>query len=342
VADSRHPSVADHLSAARGDTNLTNAAFEGAPLGAIRYIKLGRGGSYAAQSLDAGELNLGHRRVSHELASSGDKMAIADHFVSLGHSPGKAKDFAREITDFYRLGPETLWFTFVDGYLWWAHAEPEVVWTGDWVVLEGEPRGARHRRIIGEWRNTDALGRPLLMSALSTRLTKVAGYRQTLCSIGPDAERYLRRKLAGETDPIVDAALEAKRTLVEACEALIAGLHWADFETLVDVLLARGGWNRMSELGGAMKDADLIVEQATTGETAMVQVKSAATPSTLEDYIRRFDDAGEFSRLIFACHSPRGALAAPDRDDVMVWTRSSLAETAVRNGLVDWLIARAG
>ena len=37
----------------------------------------------------------------------------------------------REILDFYRLGPEALWFTFFDGHLWWAHAEPEVVWLGE-------------------------------------------------------------------------------------------------------------------------------------------------------------------------------------------------------------------
>jgi len=213
---------------------------------------------------------------------------------------------------------------------------------GDALVLEGTLRGARYRRTIGPWRNTDAHGRPLLMNALSTKLTKVAGYRQTLCSIGPEAELYLRRKLAGESDPVVDAALETKRTLIEACEALIAGLHWADFETLIDMILARGGWNRMSALGGTMKDVDLIVEQATTGETAMVQVKSAASQTALDDYIRRFDEVGEFSWLIFACHSPRGTLAAPERDDVIVWARSSLAETAVRNGFVDWLIARAG
>jgi hypothetical protein len=91
-----------------------------------------------------------------------------------------------------------------------------------------------------------------------------------------------------------------------------------------------------------MKDADLIVEQATTRETAMVQVKSAASQSVLDDYIRRFEEAGKFSRLIFACHSPRGILAVPERDDVMVWARSSLAETAMRHGLVDWLVARAG
>lgn len=50
----------------------------------------------------------------------------------------------------------------------------------------------------------------------------------------------------------------------------------------------------------------MIVEQATTRETALVQVKSAASQSVLDDYVRRFEEASEFSRLIFACHSPEG------------------------------------
>jgi hypothetical protein len=53
--------------------------------------------------------------------------------------------------------------------------------------------GARFRRTIGPWRNGDLKGRPLLMNALSTKLTKVDGYRQTLCSLEPEAARYLQR-----------------------------------------------------------------------------------------------------------------------------------------------------
>jgi hypothetical protein len=209
-----------------------------------RYIKLGRGNAFAPRSLEAGEIHFGHHRVPHDLALKGDKDAIIRHHVDLGRSPGKAADFAREILDFYRLGPEALWFTFFDGHLWWAHVEPEVVWLGESASSDEKPHGARIRRTIGRWRNVDLKGRPLLISALSTKLTKVAAYRQTLCSLEPEAARYLQRKLAGEDEPVVQAALEAKSAMVAAAEQLIAGLHWADFETLVDVILARGGRRR--------------------------------------------------------------------------------------------------
>jgi hypothetical protein len=108
----------------------------------------------------------------------------------------------------------------------------------------------------------------------------------------------------------------ARQTLLAAAADIIASLHWADFETLIDLILARGGWHRVSALGGTMKDADLVVEQAVTGETAFAQVKSTASQALLDRYITRFDENPAWSRLFFACHTPKGALSAGIRSDV--------------------------
>ncbi|HEY8381183.1 MAG TPA: hypothetical protein VIL09_03430 [Microvirga sp.] len=319
------------LAVLENDTGL-EAALRGAEL---RYIKLGSGNAWAGQALEAGEIHLGHLAVPHELALTGDRDAITAHLVEQGRSPAKARDFAREIADFYTLPQDTVWITFAEGQLWWAQAHSDVTWLG-----VGEGHGARMRRTRAPWRNTNIAGQTLTQAALSTRLTKVAAYRQTLC--GVEADAYLRRKLLGEEDPLVTRALAVRGEAVEAASSLITALHWADFETLVDLLLARGGWHRTSALGGTMKDADLLVEQPVTGETALVQVKSAASQATLEDYVARFDADPALSRLIFVCHSPRGQLTRPDRSDVTLWTREGLAEAALQAGLLDWLIARSG
>lgn len=123
---------------------------------------------------------------------------------------------------------------------------------------------------------------------------------------------------------------------------MIAALHWADFETLVDLILARSGWNRVSALGGTQKDADMVVEQAVTGETALVQVKSSASQQVLDRYIEIHDQSSVHDRLIFACHSEKTKLFADTRDDVILWDRRGLARAAIRNGLIDWLTERVG
>lgn len=127
---------------------------------------------------------------------------------------------------------------------------------------------------------------------------------------------------------------------MDAIIGLIGELHWTDFETLGDLLLARSGWHRISSLGGNIKDVDMIVEQAVTGEIAMVQVKSASDQKELDRYIGIFDDgAGQWTRLIYICHSPVGRLFS-DRPEVIIWTKAELAELIFRQGLFDWLISR--
>jgi hypothetical protein len=96
----------------------------------IRYIKLGAGGSFARSSLDNGKLQLGYHEVPHDLCAAGDWERVLGYFAGIRKSAGKAKDSMREVQDFYVLGPDCLWITFVDGCLWWGFAAPEVTWLG--------------------------------------------------------------------------------------------------------------------------------------------------------------------------------------------------------------------
>lgn len=88
-----------------------------------------------------------------------------------------------------------------------------------------------------------------------------------------------------------------------------------------------------------MKDVDMIVEQAITKETAFVQVKSASNQRELDHYVKIYEQHGGSAFMIYACHSPVGPLTS-DRPDVLVWTRATLADQILRNGLMDWLMAR--
>lgn len=301
----------------------------------FRYIKLGPNGRWSAKAFEEQVLFLGHKEVPHDLALRGDKNELAAFIQRIGRLAGKANDFAREIVDFYTLGPDTIWITFHNGRLWWAIADSEVTWVG-----EDNERGARKRRLLFPWRDTDLKGLVLIQQQLSSLLTKVSAYRQTICKIAnPD---YLRCKLIGRDDPDTMIAKQALQALTDATETLIAKLHQDDFETLVGMLLERQGYHRVSRLGGTQKDVDMIVEQPFTGETVFVQVKSSASQAVLDDYIRRYDAAPGTSRMILAAHTANGKLITANRPDINLWGRTTLAKAAVNAGLVQWLITRAG
>ena len=301
----------------------------------VRYIKLGAGGSFARSSLDNGELQLGYHEVPHDLCAAGDWDSVLRHFTGIRRTAGKAKDSMREVQDFYVLGSDCLWITFADGLLWWGFAEPEVTWLG----TDHNQSASRVRRMIGGWRSTNILGLSLRMNDLTTRLTQVANYRGTICAVR--AADYLLRKINAEEEPIVAAATSARTAMLASAMDMIAALHWADFEIMVDLIFARGGWQRVSVLGKTMADVDLILEQPTLGETASVQVKSRASQSVLDEHMGYFDASGH-DRTFFVCHSPVGTLSAGDAVGVHLWTGERLADMAVKSGLYEWLMDRVG
>lgn len=301
----------------------------------VRYIKLGRGGRWDKVALERGEVHFGHGGISHELALTGDREKIKQHKIEHGRDPRAATEDAREIVDFYKLGPDCLWVTFAHDHLWWTFADQEVTWLGKGDGSHGE----RVRKAIDGWKKLDINGTSLRIDTLSTKLTKVASYRRTLCSV--EAEDYLLRRINGVVEPLVLKSNEARDALLEVVTEAIKALHWPDFETLLDLMFARSGWHRASVIGGTQKLVDLVLEQPTTGERGAIQVKSAAGQKQFDAFINAADETGSYDRLFFACHSPRGTLTAPvDRRDVHLWADRELARTALRLGLADWIIEK--
>lgn len=301
---------------------------------AVRYIKLG-GGNWVDVSLDNGELHFGYGGVSHELGLALDAERIKKFCMSQKPDARRAAEISRQVIDFYGLGSDCLWITFARGRLWWTYASPEVQWLGP---VSNNERGQRVRKSIGGWKNVDVNGKLLTVQGLSTKLTRVGNYRRTICAVS--ASDYLLRRINGIEEPIIAKANKAREALIDATSAAIRSLHWADFETLVDIVFARSGWHRTSAIGGTQKDIDLELEQPTTGERVAVQVKSKASQRTLENYISRIDEIGIYDRLFFVCHTPNTEIAAPDRADVHVWTGREFAATVLKVGLHDWVLEK--
>lgn len=203
----------------------------------VRYIKLGSAGRWNDVSLDRGELHLGFGDVPHEIASSLNRDAIVDHQLRQGRALRVAAEDAREIIDFYSLPQTCLWITFAHDHLWWTFAEPGVTWVGG----DGTSRGYRKRRCKGDWSKFSSSGVPLTLQSLSTLLTQVGAYRRTICRPRV-SELYLRRRLNGEKNPLVAQAQAAQKAVVDVLVHAIAELHQTDFETLIDLLLSRSGW----------------------------------------------------------------------------------------------------
>jgi len=301
---------------------------------AVRYIKLGKGGAWARDAIAEGIVPFGFREIAHDPCRDGDWPEAARQLAAAGRSPSGVSQGLRELRDFYQLDEQALWVTFADGHLWWTFAEAEVI-----DVTDPVPDGpSRYRQCIGGWRRTSLTGEALAIRSLSSALTRVAGYRMTICAV--EREGYLLRRIRGEEEPLLVEARQARQALVDIATRMIAALDWRDFEIMTDLIFTRAGWQRHSALGLGEVDSDLLLDQPTTGETAWVQIKSRASQAVLDDYVARFRADGTAARFYFVCHSPDGALALPAERNFHLWSGGELAERALASGLLDWLIER--
>jgi hypothetical protein len=301
----------------------------------VRYIKLGQNGSWEQAALDQGELHFGLRDAPHDLLLTGTFEEIRQHYVDQGKVAGSATRDAREAEEFYRLDETCLWITFARDHMWWAFAAPEVTWIGG----DGSTGGERVRKTLGGWRNTDVKGVPLRMRGLSTKLTKVAAYQRTIC--GVEAEEYAIRRINGIENPLAARSEAVREAMVDVTAEALKLLDWRDFETLVDLIFARNGWNRVSTTGGTQKLIDLELERPMTHERAAVQVKSQARQAILDDYARRIEEAGQFKAFFFVCHTWQGPLpVVQDRNNVHVLVGRELAQAVLRTGLHEWVLEK--
>jgi hypothetical protein len=301
---------------------------------AVRYIKLGQNGRWAARALGEGILPFGFEQVGHAPCSEGNWDTVRKELLDAGRSPAGATQGVRELKDFYENDAKCLWVTFADGHLWWTFAEADVIPLDD--DDDGGPR--RYRRTCDGWHRHSLAGDALTTRSLSSALTRVAGYRMTVC--GVEREAYLLRRIQGVREPLQAEAEAAKAAVQKVAANMIAQLDWRDFEIMVDLIFARGGWQRSSAVGDGEVDVDLMLTSPTTGETAWVQIKSSATQTVLDDYIERFRRDGSCDRFFFVCHSPKGTLTLPPGSGMHLWVSGALADSALRAGLLDWLVER--
>jgi hypothetical protein len=301
---------------------------------AVRYIKLGQGGGWAARGLAEGIIPFGFRQIDHEHCATGDWDEVRRQLAAAGRTPTGVSQGVRELRDFYELDADALWVTFADGHLYWAFAEKDVLP----IVDAGDSDPHRFRRTLGGWSRASLTGEPLAVRSLSSSLTRVAGFRQTICTI--EREAYLVRRIRGEEEPLLIEARRLGNEMEKLAAAMIAALDWRDFEIMVDLLFARGGWQRQSALGEGEVDIDLLLDNPSTNETAWVQIKSSATQATLDDYLERYRRDGTAEHFYFTVHSPKGNLALPDERGLHLWAGERLARAAITAGLLDWLIER--
>jgi hypothetical protein len=295
----------------------------------VRYVKNGRRGQWWRSARENGQVHLGWKTVPKELLLAPDFSKIRQVLKS------PAQDF-NALQTLLDAPSKHVWITFEDRCMWWC-----TVHDGANVNPDGESTSQGHFWLVCDrpWANHSLNGNLLAMTDLPGTVTTVAGFKGTVCK--PKAWSQILRVIRDEKDPDAALAADARKKYKRAVEKLVTRLSWQDFEQLIDLILTRTGWARISTLGKTLKGIDLEVENRTTDEIAFVQVKSTATQKLLSEYVAQFKNQRDrYTRMIFAVHSPTGELRAPADEPIQLWSCDRVAELAVYAGLGEWVESR--
>ena len=265
------------------------------------------------------------------LCEARDWDGFADMWREYGKAPGVATRFVNETRHFVEDDGSTLWITFSGQRLVWAMLEP------DGQLERTHDGDSTARPVVGAWCDTDINGLPLIKGNLAGDLVSLAAYRGTSCGVPRDD--YVIRKVNGRRSDEVEAAEAALSAMRETTLALIRSLQPDDFELLVDLLFTQSGWRRVGILGRTQKTLDLDLVLPSTGERAMVQVKSRTSSHELAEYVAQLDVDGPHKRLFYAFHSgevftadPRVSVLGPDR----------VTDMTLDAGLMRWVMEKVG
>lgn len=311
--------------------------------GSVRYVKNGRNkGQWWPTAKANGQVHAGWSEISANLIECpGDFSEIRRECEE---NPHKLKDPGARARDLNALlvllnrPSQHVWITFEDGCLWWC-----TVLDNATANPNGEDEKSGHFWLTCErpWSNRSLKGRLLARGDLPGIVNRVAGFRATVCK--PREEEAILRVIRGEVSPLAEQADRARRAYGEAVAKMVSQLQWQDFEQLVDLILARTGWLRISKVGGSQEGFDIEAQNLTADEIAFVQVKSEASQDVLNDYIKRFAERRDrYARMIFTVHTERGQLKPAPNKHIQVWNGDRLAELVVRLGLGEWVGRRLG
>ena len=297
----------------------------------VRYLKNGRGGQWWDAARARNQAHCGWNGVPGEQLERGNRAEIEATIRGYSKDQGAATRDVNQLFELLDSPSRHIWITFQDGCMWWCTLRNGLVLNAD-----GASSDLGHFWLACDrpWSNHSLGGRLLSMTDLSGRITSTAAFRDTVCT--PKAEAEILRVVSDQKDELAIAVEMARDAYELTIEQSIQRLSPQDFEHLVDLILVRTGWARISTLGSTREGIDLEVENAAADEVAFVQVKSAATQAVLDDYAERFAERRErYSRMIFAVHTPRGDLCPPE--DVQVWAGRHTAKLTVRVGLGEWV-----
>lgn len=295
------------------------------------FIKLGEGGNWEKDCIEIeNTIRLGFHNPHHEDCLKSNWNILEKYWTKRKKTKGKATETVSQIKYFYESPEDVLWITFYNRKLYWCFAYSKVSILSD---------GSRVRKVKGKWSSEDINGNQLFVENLSGKLTKVQGFRGTICSV--KEFEYLINKINCSKLPVIQVAEEALSALKVTLKPLIQSLSWKDFELLVDLIFTSSGWQRISVVGKTEKYIDIELISPVNNKRAFVQVKSQSTFDEFESYKSNFNNMKQYDEMYYVVHTPDKKLdGMKNEKNIEVIGLDKITDLVINAGLINWLLKK--
>ena len=296
----------------------------------VYYIKLGSKGQWEESSINEGKIRIGWIKQSIDDINEKKWDKIKQELKQEIHHKGVITRDLNALKKIVLSTPDDIWITFYSSYLWWCKVDNEGV---------KEDEISKFRTLSKKWSSVDSDLKPLIISNISGKLSKIQGFRGTVCTVKEN--EYLKRLINNKPSKEFIAINNKKKSLTEAVANVVKLLHWSDFETLIDILFTRSGWQRISSVGKTQKFIDMEYIEPITGKIYQVQVKSSSDLIEYNNYAYKFNNS-RYERLYYVVHSPDKSLLnyRHSHDYVELLLSNRISEMVIDQGAISWLMKK--
>jgi hypothetical protein len=297
------------------------------------FIKLGEKGYWEQSAITKeGVIKIGYSDINTKDCINGNWSGINDYYIKKRKiSQIAATGFITQLRYFFEEPNDTIWITFYNNKLWWGKASTKIDTLSD---------GTRVRNILGGWSDEDLKGRKLLVEYLRGSLTKIQGFRGTICNV--DELEYLLTKINGNVTKEISEAYDAYDKLIDKISKLIKTLNWKDFELLIDLIFRNAGYNRNATIGKSTKFLDLSLFQPVTNEKTLVQIKAQSNFKEFDNYYNDFKKMQEYDKFFFVVHTTTDEKLRnfQKQKDVNILLIDEISKLVIDSGLTNWVITK--
>ena len=263
----------------------------------VAFIRLGKGSEIQKSHINQNRFYIGYNSDKQKIFDAlNNKELLSEEFYDHIKESKLSNHLAPlSLQSVYEDDGSTLWFTIVDGTLYYGFTDKEYKFT-KYKENEVAEHGCIKPMQYG-WFCHDKNSHKINERSVSGKITKKRIMRGTISKVVDKDTKFLVYRILNKMTDEKKLATKIQKDLLDCVEKLLPQLNEYDFETLVEMLLLSQGYEKIAKSSGAEKSFDLALKRPfdrVNNYPTFVQIKSVIDKSVVSKVFKDFKEDESF------------------------------------------------